>query len=86
MRGIVTHALNQLSEAAEGWEEEGGGLAQDEKTVQVSPCWPTHPQPEWYICVSPCKSRAQVDDGEEQSSPRESATDVKRPLLPIVAF
>ena len=24
VRGIVTHALNQLSEAAEGWEEEGG--------------------------------------------------------------
>ena len=36
--GIVTHALNQLSEAAEGWR--GENLAQDENPLVVSPCQP----------------------------------------------
>ena len=36
--GIVTHALNQLSEAAVGWR--GENLAQDENPLVVNPCQP----------------------------------------------
>ena len=93
MRGIVTHALNQLSEAAEGWGGvgEGGGETWPRMRRRCRSVLADQPNP----CQSGtfvfnnlypylCKSRAQVDDGEEQSSPRESARDVKRPLLPIV--
>ena len=89
MRGIVTHALNQLSEAAEGWGGRVGAwprMRRRCRSVLADQPIPCQSNTFVFNNLYPylCKSRAQVDDGEEQSSPRESARDVKRPLLPIV--